>query len=104
VLDIDFASLVTAAKRKVTYRQLPEISFVERDTAIVLDAAIEAAEIISILKSFSSGLIEDVFDIRCLSGREYRRGQKERSFQCALQISRKDPDRCRSRKPSRKAC
>jgi phenylalanyl-tRNA synthetase beta chain len=80
VLDIDFASLTAAVKRKTTYRQLPKFPFVERDTAIVLDAAIEASEIIALLKSCSSGLIEDVSIFDVYHGANIGAGKKSVAF------------------------
>jgi phenylalanyl-tRNA synthetase beta chain len=80
VLDIDFVSLVDAGKRKTTYRPLPKYPFVERDTAIVLDAAIEASAIIRILKSYASELIEDVSIFDVYQGANIGDGKKSVAF------------------------
>ena len=80
VLDIDIVSIMFASKRKVTYRQLPKYPFVERDTALVLDAAIEAAEIIGHLKSYPSDLIEDVSIFDVYQGTGIEPGKKSVAF------------------------
>jgi phenylalanyl-tRNA synthetase beta chain len=80
VLEMDIEIVISASKRKVIYKQLPKYPFVERDTAIVLDAAIEAAEIIGHLKSFPSDLIEDVSIFDVYQGTGIEPGKKSIAF------------------------
>jgi phenylalanyl-tRNA synthetase beta chain len=80
VVEMDVASIITASKRKVTYKQLPKYPFVERDTALVLDASIEAAEIIGHLRAYPSDLIEDVSIFDVYQGTGIEPGKKSVAF------------------------
>jgi phenylalanyl-tRNA synthetase beta chain len=80
VVEMDIATIISASKRKVTYRQLPKYPFVERDTAIILDASIEASELIGHLKAYPSDLIEDVSVFDVYQGIGIEPGKKSVAF------------------------
>jgi phenylalanyl-tRNA synthetase beta chain len=65
VMEMDLGAIISLSKRDAIYKQLPKYPFVERDTAIIVDARLQAAEIIGHLKDHASGIVEDVsiFDI-----------------------------------------
>jgi phenylalanyl-tRNA synthetase beta chain len=79
-LEMDMAAVIAASQKKVTYRQLPKYPFVERDTAIILDASIEAATIIGHLKSYPSALIEDITIFDVYQGKGIEDGKKSVAF------------------------
>jgi phenylalanyl-tRNA synthetase beta chain len=79
-VEMDLGAVIAASKRKVIYRQLPKYPFVERDTAIVLDAGIEAAELTGYLKSYSSDLIEEVSIFDVYQGTGIEPGKKSVAF------------------------
>jgi phenylalanyl-tRNA synthetase beta chain len=80
VLEMDIAAIISASQRKITYKHLPKYPYVERDTAIILDANIEAAAIIGHLKSYSSGMIEDITIFDVYQGKGIEEGKKSVAF------------------------
>jgi phenylalanyl-tRNA synthetase beta chain len=64
----------------VKYRPLPKYPYIERDTAILVDEAMEASEIMKLLKSYSSDLIEDVCIFDVYQGKNITEGQKSIAF------------------------
>ncbi len=65
LLDIDLTVLVPLALPKVTYEPLTRYPYVERDTAVIVDAALESSALLRWVKGYETGLIEDVslFDV-----------------------------------------
>jgi phenylalanyl-tRNA synthetase beta chain len=79
-LEMDLAAVIEASRREIKYRQLPKYPFMERDTAIILDAGIEAAAIIGQLKAFPSDLIEDISIFDVYQGKGIEEGKKSVAF------------------------
>ncbi len=80
ILEIDLNNLIASAKREQVYRSLPKYPFVERDTAIVVDSGLEAAQVISYLKSYPSDLIEDISIFDVFQGGNIAEGKKSIAF------------------------
>jgi phenylalanyl-tRNA synthetase beta chain len=80
VMEIDIDSIVPYAMQVVKYRPLPRYPYIERDTAILVDEAMEASEIMNLLKSYSSDLIEDVCIFDVYQGKNITEGQKSIAF------------------------
>jgi|WetSurMetagenome_2_1015567.scaffolds.fasta_scaffold00091_7 phenylalanyl-tRNA synthetase beta chain len=79
-LEMDMASIISASKKNITFKHLPKYPFVERDTAIILDANIEAAAIIGHLKSYPSEMIEDITIFDVYQGKGIEEGKKSVAF------------------------
>jgi phenylalanyl-tRNA synthetase beta chain len=80
VMEIDIDSIVPYAMQVVKYRPLTRYPYIERDTAILVDEAMEVSEIMKLLKSYSSDLIEDVCIFDVYQGKNIAEGQKSIAF------------------------
>jgi phenylalanyl-tRNA synthetase beta chain len=65
LMEIDMNAVVPYAMQELKYMSLPKYPYIERDTAIIVDASLEAASIIGWLRDYPSDLIEDIslFDV-----------------------------------------
>jgi phenylalanyl-tRNA synthetase beta chain len=79
-LEMDMAELIAASREKITFKHLPRYPYIERDTAIILDADISAADIIGHLKSYPSGMIEDITIFDVYQGKGIEEGKKSVAF------------------------
>ncbi len=63
--ELDLTSLMPHLGTAVHYRAIARFPFVERDTALVVDAALEAATILELVRAFRSDVIEEtsIFDV-----------------------------------------
>ena len=80
VIEMDLSRTISSSKREVIYRPLPKYPFVERDTAVVVNAGLQAAEIIAYLKSYPSDLIEDISIFDVYQGGNIGDGKKSVAF------------------------
>jgi len=80
IIEIDLNVIISSAKRDKVYKPLPKYPFIERDTAIVVDAALQAAGIIAYLKSYPSDLIEDISIFDVYQGANIGEGKKSIAF------------------------
>ncbi len=80
VMEMDLAAIISRSKRDAVYKPLPKYPFVERDTAIIVDAGLQAAEIIGHLKSYPSTIIEDVSIFDIYHGGNIGTGKKSIAF------------------------
>ncbi len=80
VMEIDLDKLFPYTMQPAKYRPLPKYPFIERDTAIIVDSALEAAVISAWLKSYSSDLIEDISIFDVYQGKNIPEGKKSIAF------------------------
>jgi phenylalanyl-tRNA synthetase beta chain len=80
VMELDLGAIISLSKRKVVYKSLPKYPFIDRDTAIVVNAGLQAAEIIAHLKSYPSELIEDISIFDVYQGANIGEGKKSVAF------------------------
>jgi phenylalanyl-tRNA synthetase beta chain len=80
VIEIDLGAIISLSKRNVVYKPLPKYPFVERDTAVVVDVGLLAAEIIGHVKAYPSGIIEDVSIFDIYQGGNIEVGKKSIAF------------------------
>jgi phenylalanyl-tRNA synthetase beta chain len=80
VMELDLGAIISLSKRDVVYKSLPKYPFIERDTAIVMDAGLQAAEILGYLKSYPSELIEDISIFDVYQGANIGEGKKSVAF------------------------
>jgi phenylalanyl-tRNA synthetase beta chain len=80
VIEIDLNVVISSSKREIVYKPLPKYPFIERDTAIVVDAELQAAQIISYLKAYPSDLIEDISIFDVYQGGNIGEGKKSIAF------------------------
>lgn len=65
LFEIDLDALLSLECKPITYKPLPKYPHIDRDTAVVVDKALDAYSLMQILKSFESNLIEQItiFDV-----------------------------------------
>ncbi len=65
VLELDLGRLAAVTGEGFRYTPVPRFPYVQRDISLLVDNTITAEEILSLIRSFPSGLIEDswVFDV-----------------------------------------
>jgi phenylalanyl-tRNA synthetase beta chain len=84
-LDIDL--IRSFAMQILKYHPLPRYPSIERDTAIVIDESLESSEIVALLKSCSSDLIEDVTLFDVYQGKNIPEGKKSIAFSVRYRAS-----------------
>ncbi len=80
VMEMDLGTIISLSKRDVAYKPLPKYPFIERDTAIIVDSRLPAAEIIGHLKAYPSGIMEDVSIFDIYQGENIGVGKKSIAF------------------------
>ena len=80
IIEMDMNVIISSAKRDMGYKPLPRYPFIERDTAIVVDAELQTAGIITYLKSYPSDLIEDISIFDVYQGGNIGEGKKSIAF------------------------
>lgn len=80
VLELDLTALLPHLGAPVHYRSIARFPFVERDTAMVVDAGLAAASILDLVRSFRSDVIEEaaIFDV--YQGASIGEGKKSVAF------------------------
>lgn len=80
VLELDLTALLPYLGAAVHYRSIVRFPFVERDTALVVDAALESASILDLVRSYRSEMIEEaaIFDV--YQGTSVGEGRKSIAF------------------------
>jgi phenylalanyl-tRNA synthetase beta chain len=87
VMEIDLDSIIPYALRETKYRPLPRYPYIERDTAIIVDSALEASSLMEWLKSYPSDLIEDVYIFDVYRGKNIPEGKKSIAFNVRYRAS-----------------
>ncbi|KAF0180805.1 MAG: phenylalanyl-tRNA synthetase beta chain [Nitrospirae bacterium] len=80
VVELDLTSLMPHIGAGADYRAIARFPFVERDTALVVDASLDAAAILGHVRAFRSDVIEDtaIFDV--YQGASLGEGKKSVAF------------------------
>jgi len=65
VFELDLAGLGRHPRMTVRYTHIPRFPYIRRDISLIIDSTIASEEILELIRSFPSGLIEDswVFDL-----------------------------------------
>jgi phenylalanyl-tRNA synthetase beta chain len=84
-LDVDL--MRTYSSPALKYHPLPRYPHSERDTALVIDEALESSEIVALLKSYNSDLIEDVTLFDVYKGKNIPEGKKSIAFSVRYRAS-----------------
>lgn len=87
VMEIDIDSIIPYAMQAIKYRSLPRYPYIERDTAIVVDASLEASMLMKWLKSYPSDIIEDVYIFDVYQGKNIPEGKKSIAFNVRYRAS-----------------
>ena len=69
------------------YHPLPRYPYSERDTALVIDESLESSDVVALLKSCSSDLIEDVTLFDVYQGKNIPEGKKSIAFSIRYRAS-----------------
>ncbi|MCC6347608.1 MAG: phenylalanine--tRNA ligase subunit beta [Nitrospirales bacterium] len=80
VIEFDTEALLPFASRDVRYKPLPKYPPIERDTALMVDADLETAAVMSRLREYPSDLIEDTILFDVYQGRNIPEGKKSIAF------------------------
>ncbi|HEX8948419.1 MAG TPA: phenylalanine--tRNA ligase subunit beta [Dissulfurispiraceae bacterium] len=80
VAEIDIDGLVPRTGQQVKYVPLQKYPYSERDTAIIVDSALEASTLVEWLKSYPSDLIEDISIFDVYQGGNIPEGKKSIAF------------------------
>ena len=83
---IDFAAILAAKPGTIVYQPLPKFPAVERDIAVVCDAALPVAELEDTIRRGGKGLVKEVklFDI--YTGKPIPEGKKSVAFALKLRV------------------
>ena len=84
-LNIDLIS--PYCSQVLRYHPLPKYPSIERDTALVVDETLEAAEIVELLKSYSCEPIKDITLFDVYQGRNIPEGKKSVAFSIRYRAS-----------------
>ncbi len=87
LMELAIDSLIPYSERLVKYTSLPRYPYVERDTAIVVRAELQAASVVKWLKSYSSDLIEDIALFDVYQGGNIPEGSKSVAFNVRYRAS-----------------
>src|SRR5208337_3303982 len=85
--EIDVDLIRPYSMQALKYHPLPRYPYSERDTALVVDEALEASEIVALLKSYSSDLIEHVSLFDVYQGKNIPEGKKSIAFSIRYRAS-----------------
>ncbi|MGO9013758.1 MAG: phenylalanine--tRNA ligase subunit beta [Dissulfurispiraceae bacterium] len=85
--EIDVELIRPYSMQALKYHPLPRYPYSERDTALVVDESLESAEIVALLKSYSSDLIEDVSLFDVYQGKNIPEGKKSIAFSIRYRAS-----------------
>lgn len=80
IAEFDIDAVISCAADRPRYSQIPKYPYVERDTAIVVDASLLSSVITDIISSYKSDLIEEcaIFDV--YQGKGIPEGKKSIAF------------------------
>jgi len=85
--ELDVDRIRSYSMQALRYHALPRYPSSERDTALVVDESLESAEIVALLKSYSSDLIEDVTLFDVYRGKNIPEGKKSIAFSIRYRAS-----------------
>jgi phenylalanyl-tRNA synthetase beta chain len=79
VLEVE-TSLFSEKLESLSYGQLPKFPSIQRDVALLVDSSFPAEEILSMIRSFSTDLIEDTWIFDLYEGKNIPKGKKSLGF------------------------
>ncbi|GBE36075.1 phenylalanine--tRNA ligase beta subunit [bacterium BMS3Bbin07] len=88
VFELDLASLAVQTGRKITYTALPRFPYTQRDISLLVDSTIASEEILELIRSFPSELIEDSWVFDLYEGKNIPAGKRSLGF--TIQYRAKD--------------
>ncbi len=80
VFELDLASLAVQTGRKITYTALPRFPYTQRDISLLVDSTIASEEILELIRSFPSELIEDSWVFDLYEGKNIPAGKRSLGF------------------------
>ena len=80
VAEIYLDDLVPLAQTARTYAPMPKYPFIERDIALIVDNSLPSADIRDRIRSYPSGLVEEVSIFDCYRGKNIPEGKKSLAF------------------------
>jgi phenylalanyl-tRNA synthetase beta chain len=80
VFEIDLEAVFRHIPDSVKYVQIPKFPYVERDIALVTDETIPSADILAIIRTYPSGIIEDINVFDSYKGPGIPAGKKSLAF------------------------
>lgn len=80
VFELDLQGLTAAARRSPAYRALPRFPYIQRDISLLVDREIASEEILALIRSFPSGLIEDSWIFDLYEGKGIPEGKRSLGF------------------------
>lgn len=80
VMELDIDLLLPFTIQMLKYRPLPRFPYIERDTALIVDAGLEAAAVLDWLRSYPADLIEEVALFDVYQGKNIPEGKKSIAF------------------------
>jgi phenylalanyl-tRNA synthetase beta chain len=72
--------LLSSARDSVTYSQIPRYPAIERDISLVVDEAVQAADITALIRSYPGEYIEEVSVFDTFTGKNIPAGKKSLAF------------------------
>jgi len=88
VFELDLANLTIQTGRKITYTALPRFPYTQRDISLLVDSTITSEEILALIRSFPSELIEDSWVFDLYQGKNIPAGKRSLGF--TIQYRAKD--------------
>ncbi len=88
VFELDLMSLVEHTGKEITYTALPRFPYVQRDISLLVDSTIASEEILVLIRSFPSELIEDSWIFDLYQGKNIPGGNRSLGF--TIQYRAKD--------------
>jgi phenylalanyl-tRNA synthetase beta chain len=78
--ELDMDLLLSSARGAVTYSQIPRYPAIERDISLVVDEAVQAADIAALIRSYPEEFIENVSVFDTFTGKNIPAGKKSLAF------------------------
>ncbi|NOZ24497.1 MAG: phenylalanine--tRNA ligase subunit beta [Nitrospirae bacterium] len=80
VFELDLQGLTVSGGVRPAYSPLPRFPYVQRDVSLLVDVDMPAEEILSLIRSFPSGLIEDTWIFDLYEGKGIPEGKRSLGF------------------------
>ncbi len=83
--EVDFDRLIGSKSEATRYRPLPRFPSVTRDLSMIIDATVEAGQILAFIRTYRSDLIQDVRLFDVYAGKPVPLGKKSLTFALSYQ-------------------
>ena len=87
VAEIDFGLLVSEAKPKANFRELPRFPEIERDLAIVVDDSVRWADVRKVVEAQQVSILESTAFLSEFRGKQLGEGKKSIAFSMVFRVS-----------------